>query len=69
MAKLKEDDFFMQLVDPDSYKEKHIKSTSGKSLMKRQIDAISDNVNVVKTIGRTISGTGGTNRDTDYGSA
>lgn len=35
---------------------------------KRQIDTMSDNVNLVKTIGRTISGSGGTNRDTDYGS-
>lgn len=57
----------MKLLDPDSYKETQTKRTTGKTVDKRQIDTLSDSVNLVKTIGRTISGSGGTNRDTDYG--
>lgn len=68
MAKLKQDDFLLKLLDPNSYKELQTKKTTGKTVDKRQVDSLTDSVNLVKTIGRTISGSGGTNRDTDYGS-
>lgn len=55
-------------MDPQSYIEKQTKRTSGKTVDKRQIETTTDNVNLVKTLGRSISGTGGTNRDTEYGS-
>lgn len=58
----------MKLLDPNSYKELQTKKTTGKTVDKRQVDSLTDSVNLVKTIGRTISGSGGTNRDTDYGS-
>lgn len=66
LAKLKQEDFLMKLLEPESYKEVQTKKTIGKTVDKRQIDNVSDNVNLVKVIGRNISGTGGTNRDTDY---
>lgn len=68
LAKLKKEDFLMKLLEPESYKEIQTKKTTGKTIDKRQVDTLTDTVNLVKTLGRTISGTGGTNRDTDYGS-
>lgn len=65
---MKQEDFLLKLLDYESYKEVNVKNTSGKTLEKRQIETNSDNVNLVKTMGRSISGTGGTNRDTEYGS-
>lgn len=58
----------MQLLDPESYKEKQSKGTFGKTKDKRDIDMTNDNVNLIKSLGRNIAGEGGTNRDTDYGS-
>lgn len=68
LSKLRQEDFLLKLLEPESYKEIYTKKTTGKTMEKRQIDTMSDNVNLVKTLGRTISGSGGTNRDTDYGS-
>lgn len=58
----------MKLLEPDSYKELQTKKTIGKTVDKRQIDSSADNVNLVKTIGRTLTGSGGVNRDAEYGS-
>lgn len=68
LTKLRQEDFLLKLLDPESYKEIYTKKTTGKTMEKRQIDNMSDQLNLVKTIGRNISGSGGTNRDTDYSS-
>lgn len=68
LAQLKKEDFLLKLLDPGSYVERHKKRTTGKTLDKRQIETTTDSVNLVKSLGRSISGTGGTNRDADYGS-
>lgn len=68
LARLKQKDFLLELLDPENYKEKRKKSTGGKTLDKRNVDSVNDNVSLIKSLGRNISGEGGTNRDTDYGS-
>lgn len=55
-------------MDPESYKEKRSKGTGGKTTDKRSVDTVNDNVSLIKSIGRNITGQGGTNRDADYGS-
>lgn len=68
IAKLKQEDFLLKLLDPESYKEQQNKWTAGKTLDNREVESTNDNTSLIKSIGRTISGQGGTNRDTDYGS-
>lgn len=68
IAKLKKEDFLLRLLDPESYVEKQTKRTTGKTTDKRQIETNTDSVNLVKTLQRSIFGTGGTNRDADYAS-
>lgn len=56
----------MKLLMPESYVERQTKKTTGKTMDKRQIETTTDSANLIKTLGRSILGTGGTNRDADY---
>lgn len=66
MQKLKEDDFFSKLMDPENYKEKTRKVTAFKGIDKREIFNESETSNMVRAIGRTVGGDGGLNRAYDY---
>lgn len=66
--KLKEDNLFGKLLDPDNYKEKHLKLTRAKTHDKREIDTDTTNINLVKSLARTLGGDGGINRTYDYSS-
>lgn len=68
MQKLKEDDFFSKLMDPENYKEKTRKFTAFKGIEKREIMNENETSNVVRAIGRTVGGDGGLNRAYDYSS-